>query len=113
MQWFLQHPIITGLAAAIIFEFITILLRFRFNFTSPTHTRSLAKLTNGFRIHHGYPGVVLLAAVPVVPNPTILSSLVIIVALMLFVSDAIHHAIILPIFAGHHEFHIKYPPTIN
>jgi hypothetical protein len=109
MYFLLQHPIITGLAAAILFEIATIILRFRFKLTSPTHTRPLAKLTKGYRIHHGYPGLAMLAAVPILPNPTIISSLVIIAALMLFVSDLIHHSIILPLFAGHHEFDLKYP----
>jgi hypothetical protein len=111
MDWFLHHPILTGLIAALIFELLTIILRFGFKLTSPTHTRPLAKITNGFRIHHGYPGAAMLVAIPLIPEPTIVSSLVIIIALMLFLSDLFHHAIILPIFAGHHEFHIKYPST--
>lgn len=77
--------------------------------TSPTHTRPIGKLTGGYRIHHGYPGIGMIMLIPLVPFQTVLSSLVIIVALMLFVSDLIHHAIILPIFAGGHEFEIKYP----
>ena len=111
MDWFLHHPILTGLLAALIFELLTVILRFGFKLTSPTHTRPVAKLTKGFRIHHGYPGAAMLVAVPLIPEPTIISSLVIIIALMLFVSDFIHHAIILPIFAGHHEFDLKYPES--
>jgi len=109
VYWFLHHPILAGLAAAILFELATIILRFGFKLNSPTHTRHLAKLTKGYRIHHGYPGLAMLATVPILPNPTVISSLVIIIALMLFVSDLIHHAIFLPIFAGHHEFDLKYP----
>lgn len=111
MQWLLTHPIITGLIAAAIFELITILFRFGFKLTSQTHTSFLARFTNGYRIHHGYPGAVMFVAIPLVPQSTIISSLIIIFALMLFISDAIHHMIILPIFAGHHEFDIKYPTT--
>ena len=109
MDWILNHPIYSGIIAAILFELATIILRFGFNMTSPTHTRPLSKLTRGYRIHHGYPGAAMLMAAPIYPTPTIISSIIIIAAIMLFLSDLIHHAIILPIFAGHHEFDIKYP----
>lgn len=109
MIWFLEHPIYTGILAALLFELVTSILRFGFKMTSPTHTRPLAKITKGYRIHHGYPGVAMLAVVPILPTETVISSIVIISALMLFVSDLIHHSIILPIFVGHHEFDIKYP----
>ncbi|MGV6814740.1 MAG: hypothetical protein ACWA5W_07010 [Phycisphaerales bacterium] len=109
MHLLLAHPVYTGLIAALLFELLTIVLRFRFKMTSPTHTRPIGKLTGGYRIHHGYPGIGMIMLIPLVPFQTVLSSLVIIVALMLFVSDLIHHAIILPIFAGGHEFEIKYP----
>lgn len=112
MQWLLSHPIIFGLIAAVIFELITIIFRFGFKLTSQTHTSFLARFTKGYRMHHGYPGAVMFVAIPLVPQPSIISSLIIIFALMLFISDFIHHTIVLPIFTGHHEFHIKYPdPT--
>lgn len=111
MIWFFEHPILTGLAAAILFELATIILRFGFKMTSPTHTRPLAKLTSGYRVHHGYPGVGMLMVLPIVPSPTIVGSILIILGLMLFVSDLLHHALILPLFAGNHEFDLKYPST--
>jgi len=111
MYWFLEHPIITGLIAALIFELLTIILRFGFMLNSPTHTRPLAKLTAGFRIHHGYPGAGMLMLIPIFPSPTIISSVLIITGIMLFLSDLLHHALILPIFAGNHEFDLKYPPS--
>ena len=109
MDWFLQHPIITGLIAALIFELLTIVLRFGFKMTSPTHTRPISKFTTGYRIHHGYPGAGMLMIFPLVPSPTIVGSVLIILGLMLFVSDLVHHALILPIFSGNHEFDLKYP----
>ncbi|MCA9302764.1 MAG: hypothetical protein KC996_01440 [Phycisphaerales bacterium] len=109
MHWILEHPIIVGLIAALLFELLTIILRFGFKMTSPTHTRPIARVTRGFRVHHGYPGIGLLAAVPIMPMPALLVSFVLIVGIMLFLSDLIHHAVVLPIFAGHHEFDIKYP----
>ena len=111
MRWILEHPILSGLIAALLFELATIILRFGFRMTSPTHTRPLARITRGFRVHHGYPGVGLLAAAPLMPTPTIIGSLVVIVGIMLLLSDLIHHAIVLPLWAGHHEFDIRYPDT--
>ncbi len=111
MYWFLEHPIISGLIAALIFELLTIILRFGFKLNSPTHTKPLAKLTSGYRIHHGYPGAGMLMLIPIFPSPTIISSILIIAGLMLFLSDLIHHSLILPVFAGNHEFDLKYPPS--
>jgi len=111
MYWFLEHPIITGLIAALIFELLTIILRFGFKMTSPTHTKPIAKFTASYRIHHGYPGAGMLMVIPFVPTPTIIGSILIIIGLMLFVSDLLHHSIILPIFAGNHEFDLKYPSS--
>jgi len=111
MYWFLEHPIITGLIAALIFELLTIILRFGFKMTSPTHTRPIAKFTASYRIHHGYPGAGMLILIPIFPTQTIISSILIIIGLMLFLSDLLHHAIILPIFAGTHEFDLKYPTS--
>jgi len=109
ITWFLEHPILSGLIAALLFELVTIFLRFGFKMTSPTHTRPIARVTRGFRVHHGYPGVGLLAAAPIMPMQTMVGSTVLILGIMLFLSDLIHHAIVLPICAGHHEFDIKYP----
>lgn len=109
MHWFLEHPIYAGTLLALIFEIITVILRFGFKFTSPTHTKVLSRFTSGFRVHHGYPGAGMLMVVPLIPNPTIVASLVIILGIMLFLSDLIHHSIVLPICVGNHEFDIKYP----
>ncbi len=94
MYWFLEHPIFSGLHAAVLFEVITITFRFGFKMTSPTHMRPLAKLTSGYRVHHGYPGVGMLMVLPVVPTPTIVGTILIMLGLMLFVSDLFHHALI-------------------
>ncbi|MBO6512953.1 MAG: hypothetical protein JJ974_03165 [Phycisphaerales bacterium] len=111
LQWFLDHPILTGLAAALLFELATIFLRFGFNLSAPKVTKPLSRFTNGYRIHHGYPGLALLLLIPLFPLSQNMESLAIIIALMLAISDAFHHALILPILSGHHEFDIKYPDT--
>jgi hypothetical protein len=107
--WFLEHPVYTGLMAAVLFEIITIVCRFGFGLSAPTHTRVMARFTGGLRVHHGYPGIGMLIAVPIIPSPTIVGSLVLICALMLFVSDLIHHSVVLPLSVGSHEFDLKYP----
>lgn len=118
MLWI--HAIWIGLLLAVLFELVTIALRFGLGWRSPERTRPLARLTKGWRIHHGYPGLVLMpAAVPVhglIPgaeSPFLmlawLGPIVLAIGIMLAVSDLIHHAIVLPLFAGSHEFELHYP----
>lgn len=117
MMWF--HAVWIGLVAALAFEAVTVALRFGLGWRSPERTRPLGRLTRGWRVHHGYPGLVMMpaAAFPVSSltdasdaglfwwfGPALLA-----IGLMLAVSDLIHHAIVLPIFAGSHEFELHYP----
>jgi hypothetical protein len=111
VYWFLEHPLYTGLIAAALFELVTVIMRFGFKMSSPTHTRRMARFTGGYRIHHGYPGIGMFLAVPLIPSPTVIGSLVIIIAMMLLLSDLVHHAIVLPLCVGRHEFDVKYPST--
>jgi hypothetical protein len=118
MLWI--HAIWIGLLLAVLFELVTVILRFGLGWKSPERTRPLARLTKGWRIHHGYPGLVLMpAAVPVhglIPgaeSPFLmlawLGPILLAVGIMLAVSDLIHHAIVLPRYAGSHEFELTYP----
>lgn len=113
MTWFFAHPVIAGLLAGLAFELLTVLFRFGFKLKSSTHTRLLAKFSLGYRIHHGYPGVGLLAMIPVIPSTNTLYSIVVIMGLMLFVSDLVHHTLVLPLLVGDHEFDLKYPDSQN
>lgn len=117
MMWI--HALWIGLLAAVVFELITVALRFGLGWRSPERTRPLGRLTRGWRIHHGYPGLLLIpaAALPGMAlhpgadpaqfwwvGPALLA-----IGLMLAVSDVIHHALVLPRFAGSHEFELTYP----
>lgn len=118
MLWI--HAIWIGLLLAVVFELVTVALRFGLGWRSPERTRPLGRLTKGWRIHHGYPGLVLMpAAIPVhglIPgaeSPFLmlawLGPILLAIGIMLAVSDLIHHAIVLPRYAGSHEFELTYP----
>ena len=51
-----------GLLAAVLLEGATVALRFGLGWTSPEKTGTLARFTRGWRIHHLYPGLVLILA---------------------------------------------------
>lgn len=88
------------------------LLRFGLGWRSPERTRFIARLTRGWRLHHGYPGLVL--APVALPAGDVLGAgwvgpALLAAAIALGVSDLIHHAIVLPLLAGSHEFELRYP----
>lgn len=112
------HAVWIGLVLAVLFEAVTVALRFGLGWRSPDRTRPLGRLTRGWRIHHGYPGLVLMpAAFPihaVMPGMepgfiVWLAPALLVVGIALAVSDLIHHAVVLPLFAGSHEFELHYP----
>jgi hypothetical protein len=118
MMWI--HAIWIGLVLAVLFELLTVALRFGLGWRSPDRTRPLGRLTRGWRVHHGYPGLLMMpAALPVgVLNPggeagllslATLGPVLLALGIMLAVSDLIHHAIVLPRYAGSHEFELHYP----
>jgi hypothetical protein len=56
----LGQAILAGLILAILVELLTIWVRFGLRLNATRHTRPIARLTFGIRVHHGYPGVLLL-----------------------------------------------------
>jgi hypothetical protein len=119
MMWI--HAIWIGLLAAVVFELITIALRFGLGWRSPERTSRMGRVTKGWRVHHGYPGLLMMPAAAL-PLPTALITPVadpawfwwigpalLVFGIMLAVSDLIHHAIVLPRYAGSHEFELHYP----
>ncbi len=133
-HWWLIDPwqaLLYGLLGALLFELATIALRFGLGWTSSERTRALARITRGWRVHHGYPGLALLAIAPMLgfasgspdAGAGLASGSALIALLMvpgwwgwllsaglaLAVSDLLHHAVVLPVFAGGHEFDLKYP----
>jgi hypothetical protein len=115
MAWL--HALWIGLAGALVLELVTVALRFGLGWRSPERTRPLARLTRGWRLHHGYPGLLLApVAFPIhAMSPGTehwifwLGPVILALAIALAVSDLIHHAVVLPLLAGSHEFELHYP----
>lgn len=114
MREWLEHAsfrqlLLTGVAGAVLFELATCLCRFGLSLQAARQTSWLAPLTFGLRIHHGYVGLVclLLAALPCAPLPR---HLLAILGLTLFLSDLVHHGVVLPFAVSATEFDIFYPP---
>lgn len=98
-----------GLLAAVLLEGATVALRFGLGWTSPEKTGTLARFTRGWRIHHLYPGLVLILLAAVVPMPAALANLAWMSGIMLALSDALHHFVVLWPLTGDHEFDLRYP----
>jgi hypothetical protein len=103
----LTSTLMLGLAFAMFVELLTVLLRFGFRLESQIHTKKIGKITRGYRAHHGYYGVPLLAFAAALPLG-LAANVMIIAGLGLLVSDLIHHFLVLWPVTGHHEFFIRY-----
>jgi hypothetical protein len=94
-----------------VIELLTVILRFGFKLEaahSPVSTIGL--FTGGIRIHHGYVGAVLsLASLFLMRSHTALAQYILIAGMSLFLSDLIHHFLVLWIVVGSPEFHLTYP----
>ena len=105
-QFLLKNTLIL----TIVFEAITALFRFGLKLESTRDTGFLKHITFGFRIHHGYIGVVIILLLLL--NKNLFgqySSYVMAIALALVTSDFIHHFLVLWPITGSPEFHIHYP----
>jgi flagellar biosynthesis component FlhA len=98
-----------GLAAAAAFEAVTVLFRFGLGMKSTRDTRWLRHWTFGYRIHHGYIGILLLVLAMLVPLPKQIFDLAVITGIALAVSDFVHHFLVLWPVTGSPEFDIRYP----
>jgi hypothetical protein len=99
--------IIHGIFLVVIFELITCIFRFGFHLESTRDTAFLSKFTFGFRIHHGYIGIVLLIAGLIIKHKSLRNALIIL-GIGLFVSDMLHHFAVLWPITGSPHFDIKY-----
>jgi hypothetical protein len=97
-----------GSYLSIYFEAVTVILRFGFSMKSEATTSGLAQFTFGYRIHHGYVGLLFLVLSLLVFNRTV-RNLLIIFGVGLFLSDLIHHFLVLKLLTGSDEFTIRYP----
>jgi len=104
----LRGQILWGLAFATVFEAVTALLRFGAGRTSTSDTAFLAAFTFGLRIHHGYVGLLLLALAPFL-RPSWVRSALVIIGLGLFLSDLVHHFVVLQFTVGSPQFDLTYP----
>ena len=102
-----KRTLATGLVLAVVIELITAVFRFGLGLESNQDTRFLAQWTLGWRIHHGYfglIGLVLCCLVPTGRRRTVL----LIISIGLVVSDFMHHFLVLWLLTGSPEFHLRY-----
>jgi len=92
-------------------ELVCIVLRFGFGQTSAVATAStIGALTFGVRVHHGYIGLLmLLLGLGMFEFRPKFSRILFIVGVALFLSDMIHHFLILWPITGNHYFDLFYP----
>ncbi len=89
-------------------ELFTCLLRFGFSLESQKHTAWMARFTFGYRDHHGYWGILLLVIAAFVWKRRALRNALFMVGGALFLSDMIHHFLVLWPVTGSPEFYIRY-----
>ncbi len=102
-----KQSFIYGLLLSIIIEIITILFRFGLGLESNNNTSFLSKFTFGYRIHHGYIGLLFILTSPIFSSG-FWKNIFLIAGSGLFISDIAHHFIVLWIIKGSPEFYIKY-----
>ncbi|MBI3038724.1 hypothetical protein HYY75_06715 [bacterium] len=92
------------------FEIITVFFRFGLGLESSRDTASiLGKLTLGVRIHHGYIGFLILFFSAVFSLPPIWKRRFIILGWALFISDLVHHFLVLWVTTGSPQLDLLYP----
>ncbi len=92
----------------LLFEAITVILRFGFGLQATQSTAFIGNITFGIRIHHGYLGVILLLVSLIPALPVNVRNILIILGSSLLLSDLIHHFIILWLITGDPHFHLTY-----
>lgn len=95
-----------GLTAII--ELVTVVLRFDFGLQAHTSTSWMAPFTLGFRVHHGYYGILMLVVAARVRRRAALRNALVIIGAALFLSDMIHHFLVLWPVTGSPEFYLRY-----
>ena len=103
--------IVQVLLLTLLFETLTLVLRFGLQLESTRDTAStIGLLTFGIRIHHGYCGALLiLIAWGISREAPQLSQYGFTLGWALFLSDAIHHFVVLWPLTGSPQFDLFYP----
>jgi hypothetical protein len=89
-------------------ELFTCLLRFCFSLESQKHSAWMAPLTFGYRVHHGYWGLLLVVIAAFVWRRRGARNALLMVGGALFLSDMIHHFLVLWPVTGSPEFYFRY-----
>lgn len=103
MKKFIQILIYT-----FIIEGITAFFRFGLGKESTKDTAFLKHLTFGYRIHHGYIGLLALLLLPFFKLPGKTRNILVILGWALVLSDLTHHFLVLWPITGSPQFDIKY-----
>ncbi|HAI10268.1 MAG TPA: hypothetical protein DCM28_01100 [Phycisphaerales bacterium] len=105
-----RHILLYAVALTFLFELLTVILRFGFAMESTRDTAStIGLMTMGLRVHHGYIGLIMIAAAVFIRPQHMLAKWVFIAGLALFASDMIHHFLVLWPATGSPQFHLVYP----
>jgi hypothetical protein len=97
-----------ALALTVAIEIATCVLRFGFGLQSHTDTAFMASVTFGFRAHHGFYGLAMLAGAAGAWRKVATRNALLILGSALFMSDMIHHFLVLWPLTGSPEFHLRY-----
>jgi hypothetical protein len=102
-----RATVAAGLLLAVVFEVLTCVLRFGLHLQSTRDTRAVGAWTFGLRIHHAYPGVLLLLVAALVPRGS-WRALLLLLGIGLVASDLAHHFAVLWPLTGDPQFHVRY-----
>lgn len=96
----------------VLFEGVTLLFRFGLKMESTRDTNFLSILTFGYRIHHGYIGVLIALLAWLWPDLlSKYSNWALALGLALIASDILHHFVFLWWLTGDPHFDFRYPPN--
>jgi hypothetical protein len=104
----LGRVLLLGLFSAVMIEAVTVVLRFGLHLQSTRDTGAIAAYTFGLRIHHGYLGL-LLAPIALCFRQPAIRNLLLAPAIGLFLSDMLHHFLVLWPLTGSPQFDLVYP----
>ncbi len=93
----------------LLLELVTCVLRFVAGLRAARDTGWLARYTLGFRIHHGYVGLLAIAVGACLIEQGRWRDLLLIAGCSLLLSDLIHHFVVLWITEGAPQFDLRYP----
>ncbi|MHC5056898.1 MAG: hypothetical protein ACYTKD_19625 [Planctomycetota bacterium] len=97
-----------ALALTVAIEIVTCILRFGCALQAHTETAFMASITFGFRGHHGFYGLAMLVAAALAWRKLAARNALLLVGSALFMSDMIHHFLVLWPLTGSPEFHLRY-----